>query len=118
MGLYDDDEQRNAYERATNPDYQEYLKFAEIVQQYDETACPEHDNIEFEYATLDQLDGREFPDGAEEVPMLDLDVISDFIVAAHEFADFDGLSEGSDAPMVVQLDIFTFNNESPDNRLK
>lgn len=117
MGFYDDDEQRNAYERATNPDYQDYLKFAEIVQQYDVTVRPEHDDIDFDYATLEQLDGREF--AGEEEPVLDLDVISDFIVAANEFADFDGLAQVDDSEqMVIQLDIFTFNNETPDNRLK
>lgn len=37
-----------------------YIKFADIVQHYDDVARPAHDDIEFSSADLDDLDGGEY----------------------------------------------------------
>ena len=59
MDKYDDDEQRNSYERA-NYDRDTYIKFADIIHHYDDTADVAHDNINYDCATLDDLDGFDF----------------------------------------------------------
>jgi hypothetical protein len=79
MGDYDDDERANAYERAIN-DYDDdrvdrdfFIKFADIVQHYDDTARPAHDDIDFEPA---DYDGYEYDFGGEPVTLYGLIVIN------------------------------------------
>ena len=73
-----DDDRRAAYERAVGDfiyddfvlggDYDEsadgdadiYAEFANIVQQYDRVARPDHDDIDFDPASLDDNDGVEY----------------------------------------------------------
>ena len=55
MGDWDADPQREAYQRAVG----DYIEFAKIVQHYDRTARPAHDDIDFEAGDLAQLDGEE-----------------------------------------------------------
>lgn len=55
MGDWDADPQREAYQRAIG----DYIEFAKIVQHYDKTAYPPHDDIDFEAGDLSHLDGEE-----------------------------------------------------------
>lgn len=61
MDNYDDDPAKAAFERAL--DLQVFLDFAEIVQNFDDTAFPEHDDIDFEFDS----DGYEYDNDGEPV---------------------------------------------------
>lgn len=61
MGQYDDDERADAYKRHI------YYEFANIVQHYDDTARPAHDDIDFDPADLDTLDGTDYDDSGDRV---------------------------------------------------
>ena len=74
MAEYDDDDRADAFERATNNDERDvFIKFADIVQHYDETARPSHDDIDFE---PDDVDSAEFDFGGEPVTLYGLIVIN------------------------------------------
>jgi len=62
--MADDDEQRNAYNRAI------FYQFADIVQHYDDECRPDHDDIDYQPATLDQLDGGDYDQYGDPVPTL------------------------------------------------
>ena len=81
---YDDDDRANAYERAVNNhdngtddndsvDRATFIEFANIVQHYDDTARPPHDDIDFEPA---DYDGSEYDFGGEPVTLYGLIVIN------------------------------------------
>lgn len=80
MGDWDADPQREAYQRAVG----DYIEFAKIVQHYDKTARPAHDDIDFEAGDLTQLDGEELDiDGN---PVIQLSIM--FIHIAEAIEDF------------------------------
>jgi hypothetical protein len=56
MSEYDDDEQHNAYERAMGFDPATFIEFASIIQNYDDTARPVHDDIDFEAGDFDSVE--------------------------------------------------------------
>lgn len=79
-----DDERSAAYNKHI------LFEFANIVQHYNDTAHPEHDDIEFEPATVDELDGIEIDMGGHRVEPLDEfnDFIVDLMSAINEFGSF------------------------------
>jgi len=80
VGDWDADPQREAYQRAMG----DYIEFAKIVQHYDKTARPAHDDIDFEAGDLTQLDGEELDmDGN---PVIQLSIL--FIAIADAIEDF------------------------------
>ena len=92
MGNYNDDERSNAYNRHI------YFEFASIVQHYNNTARPEHDDIDFVPATVDELDGIEFDYNGDYVtPVDDFDEFNDFIVdlisAIDRFGSFEDIPD-------------------------
>jgi hypothetical protein len=80
---YHDDERANAYNRHI------YFEFARIVQQYDDTARPDHDDIDFDPASLDNLDGGEYDDNGTSVEPTGIDnFISTIVGAIQQFGSF------------------------------
>lgn len=80
MGDWDADPQREAYQRAMG----DYIEFAKIVQHYDDTARPAHDDIDFEAGDLAQLDGEELDlDGN---PVIQLSIL--LVTLAEAIEDF------------------------------
>lgn len=67
MNEFDDDERAKAFDRAV------FIEFANIVQNYDETARPEHDDIQFEPG---DYDSAEFDLDGEPVTLYGLIVIN------------------------------------------
>lgn len=57
----DDDERANAYQRYI------FHQFADIVQHYDDTARPDHDDINYDSGDLDKLDGAEYDNNGDPV---------------------------------------------------
>jgi hypothetical protein len=94
--MADDDEQRAAYERAID-----YHRFADIVQHYDDTARPDHDDIDYEPASLEQLDGAEFDHNGDDVPCIGIILhINNYIIAIadaiDEFGSFEAIPDNHD----------------------
>ena len=99
---WDYDDHRAAYERAVYDaiaddwDYEEpagvdpatYIEFAKIVQNFDDTARPEHDDINYDD---DDLDDAEFDNNGNRVSPLGLiSAIADAII---EFGSFDDIPD-------------------------
>lgn len=61
MDGYDDDERAAAYQRYI------FAEFADIVQHYDDTARPDHDNIDYTADDLNFHDGTEYDDNGDPV---------------------------------------------------
>ena len=96
MGEYDDDEQRAAYERAID-----YHRFADIVQHYDDTARPDHDDIDYEPASLDHLDGADYDLYGDDVPCIGIILhINNYIIsvaeAIEQFGSFKAIPDDYD----------------------
>jgi hypothetical protein len=98
-----EDERSAAYNRHI------YFEFAKIVQNYNDTAHPEHDDIEFVPATIDELDGLELDMNGEKFDPLDEfnDFIVDLISAIQEYGSFEDIPDDYefDAPDDVVIDI-------------
>jgi hypothetical protein len=92
MGYNDDDERTNAYKRHI------YFEFANIVQHYNDTARPAHDDIDFVPATLDDLDGAEYDNDGNTVELSDdiNDLVANIIAAIDYFGSFDNIPEDYD----------------------
>lgn len=87
MGEYDDNIQRFAHDNAV---------FHDIIQHYDDTARPDHDDIDYEPADLDNLDGAEYDHNGTVVLLIDpefLSAISHIVIAAYEHDGFDNLPD-------------------------
>ena len=84
MADYDDDEHSAAYERANNDDISTYIDFARIVQHYDDTARPDHDNIDYESG---DFDGAEYDDNGDLVTLYG--VLLNFFRAFDDATDVD-----------------------------
>jgi hypothetical protein len=95
MAGYDDDEQRAAYDRAIEF-ARDNATFADIIQHYDDTARPDHDDIDYDPAGLDDLDGAEYDNRGVAVILVDPDIISNisaFIIATYEHGSFDNIPD-------------------------
>jgi hypothetical protein len=101
MAGYDDDEQRAAYDRAIEF-ARDNAAFADIIQHYDDTARPDHDDIDYDPAGLDDLDGAEYDDngdpvfliGAVGTIIIDISgVINDLCDAIDEFGSFEDIPD-------------------------
>lgn len=85
MADYDDDEHSAAYERANNDDHiSTYINFANIIQHYDDTARPDHDDIDYEPA---DYDGAEYDDNGDLVTLYG--VLLNFFRAFDDATDVD-----------------------------
>ena len=85
MADYDDDEHSAAYERANNDDHiSTYINFANIIQHYDDTARPDHDNIDYESG---DFDSAEYDDNGELVTLYG--VLLSFFAAFDDATDVD-----------------------------
>lgn len=97
MAEYDDDEQRAAYERA-----RDYAAFADIVQHYNDTARPDHDDIDYDSP---DHDGAEYDNDGQPVLLIGitgpydhdifivLDSVADAII---EFGSFNDIPDDYD----------------------
>jgi len=77
MDNHDDDEHSAAYNRAI------YHQFADIVQHYDDTARPAHDDIDF---TPADYDSAEFDDSGEPVTLYGV-IIFNFSASSDTYID-------------------------------
>lgn len=88
MGEHDDDERAAAYNRHI------YYEFANMVQNYDLTARPQHDDIDFTPATVDELDGIEFaPNGVDVSPVSLLGLLNEVVEAIEKFGSFEEIPD-------------------------
>lgn len=81
------DDNRAAYNNAV---------FHDIIQHYDDEARPDHDDIDYEPASLDDLDGTEYDQHGVAVILVDPDIIANisaFIIAVYEHNGVDGLPD-------------------------
>ena len=88
--MADDNEHINAYNRAREH-LTTFYEFANIVHNYDDTAYPDHDNIN--YVSPD-YDGAEYDHNGQPVIPVDYDEFADvayFIIAVYEHDDYDGI---------------------------
>jgi hypothetical protein len=101
MAGYDDDEHRAAHDRATEF-ARDNAVFHDIIQHYDDTARPDHDDIDFDPAGIDNLDGTEYDDdgdpvlpiGAVGTIVIDLtDILGSIYEAIEQFGDFDDIPD-------------------------
>lgn len=95
MAGYDDDEHRAAYDRAAEF-ARDNAAFHDIIQHYDDTARPDHDDIDFDSAGIDNLDGAEYDQHGVAVILVDPDIISNistFIIATYEHGGFDNIPD-------------------------
>lgn len=117
MATNDDDEQRAAYERATF-DHATYIEFANIVQHFDDTARPDHDNIDFNYdhdinfddinIDTDQFDATEYDHNGLPVTLYGI------IIYNFAFDDDDGDDPWDDYP--DNYDVHTEEDDYNDGR--
>lgn len=92
---YDDDEQRSAYHRALN------YEFFNIVQHFDDTARPAHDDIDYQSP---DYDGAEFDsDGEYVTPIGDINDILSTIIDI--ISDYDSFEDVPDDLHIIQVDI-------------
>ena len=88
--MADDNEHINAYNRAREH-LTTFYEFANIVHNYNDTAYPDHDNIN--YVSPD-YDGAEYDQNGQPVIPVDYDEFADvayFIIAVYEHDDYDGI---------------------------
>jgi hypothetical protein len=88
--MADDDIQRFAYDNAV---------FHDIVQHYDDTARGNHDDIDFDAASLDDVDGTEYDNNGHLVIVIDaefLAALSHIVIATHEYDGFDNIPDDYD----------------------
>lgn len=99
------DDRRAAYERIVNDlfsdvdDYEEpagvdpatYIEFANIVQHYDATAVGTHDDIEFDDASVDNLDGAETDQQGR--PVINYGIMLAIVEAIEEFGSFSDIPD-------------------------
>ena len=90
MAEYDDNEHRAAYERA-----RDYAEFANIVQHYDDTARPNHDDIDYD---APDHDGTEYDDNGDIVALVGVigGVLYDIADAIEQFGSFDDIPDDYD----------------------
>ena len=110
--MADDNEHNNSYNRAR--DYlSTFYEFANIVHNYDDTAYPDHDNIN--YVSPD-YDGAEYDHNGHPVIPVDYDEFADvayFIIAVYEHDNYDGLptSENDHDPTLNHYDWYANNDD-------
>jgi hypothetical protein len=98
MAGYDDDEQRAAYDRAAEF-ARDNAAFHDIIQHYDDEARPDHDDIDYDPAGIDNLDGAEYDnDGDPVIPigsvLIDIaNTLYDICDAIDEFGSFDDIPD-------------------------
>lgn len=87
MAEYDDNEHSAAYERA-----RDYAAFADIVQHYDDTARPDHDDIDYDSP---DHDGAEYDNNGELVTLVGIlgGVLYDIADAIEQFGSFDDIPD-------------------------
>ena len=90
MAEYDDNEHRAAYERA-----RDYAAFADIVQHYDDTARPDHDDIDYDSP---DHDGAEYDNNGDIVALVGVigGVLYDIADAIEQFGSFDDIPDDYD----------------------
>ena len=105
MGEYDDDDRADAYERAINDHFDDvydepagvdpatYIQFANIIHHYDDTARPDHDDIDYDFASVDNLDGDEFNDRDDIDPATAFIFLLAVVDAIEEFGSFDDIPD-------------------------
>lgn len=107
--MADDDIQRFAYDNAV---------FHNIVQHYDDTARGNHDDIDFDAATIDDLDGTEYdnngnpvkPIGTIGAVLIDFGgILSDICDAIEQFGSFE------DIPDDYEFDPFASDEDDGDD---
>lgn len=91
MANHDDDEHNSAYERATDDHISTYINFANIIQHYDETARPEHDDIDYESG---DFDSAEYDDTGQLVTLYG--VLRNFFAAFDDAVDVDFFDDDDD----------------------
>lgn len=108
MGEYDDDDRADAYERAINDHFDDvydepagvdpatYIQFANIIHHYDDTARPDHDDIDYDSADLDTLDGDEFLYDDDIDPATAFVFLLAVVDAIEEFGSFDDIPDDYD----------------------
>jgi hypothetical protein len=106
MAEYDDDEQRNAFERAAGFDASTYVEFANIVQHYDDTARPDHDDIDFD-SNLD-LDGSEYDNNGRRVLLYG--IILNFLADFDESTNVDYFNDDYDDDEFYDDDFDDYNH--------
>lgn len=84
MSEHDDDEHRDAYRRAKDDHISTYIDFANIIQHYDETARPKHDDIDYEN---NDFDSAEYDNNGEVVTLYG--ILMDFFKAYDDATDVD-----------------------------
>lgn len=93
--MADDDEQRAAHDRAIEF-ARDNAAFHDIIQHYDDTARPDHDDIDYDPTGIDNLDGTEYDEHGVAVILVDPDIISNistFIIATYEHGSFDNIPD-------------------------
>lgn len=89
MAGYDDDIHRFAHDNAV---------FHDIIQHYDDTARPDHDDIDYNPADLDNLDGAEYDNNGDIVSLIGVigGVIYDICDAIEHYGSFDDIPDDYD----------------------
>lgn len=89
MAGNDDDVQRFAYDNAV---------FHDIIQHYDDTARGNHDDIDYEPAGIDDLDGSEYDDNGDIVATIGIigSVLHDIAEAIEHFGSFADIPDNYD----------------------
>lgn len=102
---YDDDEQRSAYHRALN------YEFFNIVQHFDDTAHPDHDDIDY---TAPDYDSAEFDSDGHPVPPIG--DINDILAAIIDIvADYDSFEDIPDDLHLIEVDLIDDDLPADDN---
>lgn len=108
--MADDDEQRAAYDRVI------FHRFADIVQHYDDECRPNHDDIDYQPASLEQLDGAEYDNNGDDIPCIGVVLhINNYIIsiaeAIEQFGSFEAVPDDHDLnPTDIDLSII-FDSE-------
>ena len=109
MANHDDDEHNSAYERASDDHISTYINFANIIQHYDETARPAHDDIDYESG---DFDSAEFDDTGQLVTLYG--ILLNFFAAFDDATDVDYLNdEYLNADYDFDDDEFDFEEDGP-----
>jgi hypothetical protein len=111
---YDDNERANAYNRHI------YFEFANIVQHYNDTARPDHDNIDYTPADLDNLDGDDYDNNGDPVePFSNFDqFLGSVVTAVEQFGSFSAIPDDYefDGEQETVIDIFLpHDDDDPDD---
>lgn len=113
MGKYNDDDRADAYNRYV------YTEFANIVQHYDDTARPDHDDIDFDSSSIDDLDGAEYDYDGNRVEYIDDldDVICNIVDAITHYGSFANIPDDYDFGIddTTSIEFFDDDDECTDD---